>query len=486
MWAAMANNVDTFDLIYTAGPVTQKFHHDHASRVKLLIGPRGTGKTSASAFDIIECRSRRVRPDKHGIRKSRFAVVRNTYPELRDTTIKTYLDWWPEQVFGDFNATAKRYLIRLDDREIEIMFKALDEPKDVRDLLSLELTGAHVDEAREVHHDVLKGLLACMGRYPSRKEYAGTDPFITPPQISMSTNYPSTKHWLYRDFVSARIDGYNIYRQTQAENKHNLPKNYYENLEKDYKDRPDLLRTLVRGDWGVTVEGKQVYTSLEFSRDVHVSKVPLDPVEPTLIIRGWDNTGLSPAVILTYFSTWGQWRAFKEFCFKDEGIMDATEVVVHYCNQKLPYGCKFRDIGDPASRTRDATKQSPHLYIAKKSQEMGHYIRMEDGIQTFKTRRESVANRLQRMINGQPAVLIDPACEVLVEGFEGGYAFPEIGNSGEFKTEPIKNEYSHIQDALQYPATLLFGHNERDIDEDEYDMMSRMFTETGKSAVGGY
>jgi hypothetical protein len=166
--------------------------------------------------------------------------------------------------------------------------------------------------------------------------------------------------------------------------------------------------------------------------------------------------------------------------------MDATEVVVRFCNDKLPYGCKFRDIGDPASRTRDATKQSPHLYIAKKSQEMGHYIRLEDGIQTFKTRRESVANRLQRMINGQPAVLIDPACEILVEGFEGGYAYPEIGNSGEFKTEPIKNLYSHVHDAVQYPATLLFGHNEHEPDEDDYDILTRQHTETGRSTVGGY
>jgi hypothetical protein len=90
------------------------------------------------------------------------------------------------------------------------------------------------------------------------------------------------------------------------------------------------------------------------------------------------------------------------------------------------------------------------------------------------------------MINGQPAVLIDPACEVLVEGFEGGYAFPEIGSSGEFKTEPIKNEYSHVHDALQYAATKLFGHNEREIDDDEYENTRRHHSEIGRSAVGGY
>jgi hypothetical protein len=473
-----------YEVKYICGPVTKRFHEDRASRVKLIIGPFGTGKTSAGAFDIIECQSRRVRPSS-GIRKSRFAVVRNTYPELRDTTIKTYLDWWPPEIFGTYHGTEKRYTIRIDDREIEIIFKALDTPKDVRDLLSLELTGAHVDEAREIHQDVVKGLLGRIGRYPSLKDTSGLDPFLTPPQITLSTNYPSTRHPLYRDFVSHRIDGYTIYEQKQSENKHNLRKGYYEDLERDYASRPDLLRTLVRGEWGVTVEGQAVYTTNEFNRAVHVSKVSMFPQEPTLIIRGWDNTGLAPAIILTYFSTWGQWRPFKEFCFKDTGIMDAAEAVIHFCLQQLPPGCKFRDIADPAGRTRDSSKQSPADYIAQKSQQMGHYIRLEEGVQTFKVRREAVANRLTRMINGQPAILIDPSCETLIEGFEGGYAYPEIGNSGEFKTEPMKNDYSHIHDSLQYPATRLFTHSDIERDEDEEREREKM-TAQGRSRVGGY
>ena len=60
------------------------------------------------------------------------------------------------------------------------------------------------------------------------------------------------------------------------------------------------------------------------------------------------------------------------------------------------------------------------------------------------------------MINGEPSLLIDPSCTTLIDGFEGGYAYPQIGSSGVYKTEPAKNSYSHIHDALQYPATKLF------------------------------
>jgi hypothetical protein len=444
-----------YQLKYVCGPKAMEFHRDRQPRVKLLIGPVGTGKSSSAAYDLIEVASKCVRPNQYGVKRSRFAVIRNTYPELRDTTIKTYFDWFPPEVFGTYNVGEKSYRIKIEDREIELIFKALDSPKDVRDLLSLELTGAHVDEAREIHQDVLKGLLGRVGRFPSMKDSGGISPFITPPQVVLTTNYPNTTHWLYRDFVGTPIDGYSIYQQTQEENRHNLHPDYYANLAKDYAGRPDLLKTMVQGTWGVTVAGKLVYP--EFSRTMHVSKKPLLPHEPMQIIRGWDNTGLNPAICLSYLTSTGQWRIFKEFTWEDAGITDATEEMVVWCNMNLHKKCTFRDIADPAGSTgRDSIKKTPAQYIMETAKEYGITIRLEKGIQTFKVRRESVANRLNKLHNGEPALLIDPSCTMIIDGFDGGYAFQEIGNSGVFRVDPMKNEFSHIHDAVQYPATLLF------------------------------
>lgn len=453
--AAPEQNV--YDLVYECGPVAQQFHADITSRAKLLIGPFGTGKTSSCSYDVIEMQSDRVVPIR-GVKRSRFAVVRNTYPELKDTTIKTYFDWFPEHVFGLYSKTEKKYTIRYDGKEIEILFRALDNPDDVKNLLSLELTGAHIDESREIHEDIIKVLLGRVGRYPSMKDTGGVNPFTSPPQVILSSNYPSTEHWMYRDFVKLPVDGYSMYEQGQLENKHNLRPGYYEDLERDYANRPDLLRTLVRGTWGVTVKGKQVYP--EFRREIHVSKTPLKPTGKVRIVRGWDNTGLSPAINLSYLNEIGQWCIFKEFCFEDTGIMDATEAMITYANMELPDGCEFVDYGDPAGNNRDPNKKSPKQYIAEKAKDYGQTIVIIGGIQTFKIRRESVAGRLTKMINGQPAVLIDPSCTRIIDGFEGGYSYPEIGNSGVYKTEPAKNEYSHIHDSIQYPATKIFRTHE--------------------------
>lgn len=239
--------------------------------------------------------------------------------------------------------------------------------------------------------------------------------------------------------------------------------------------------------------GKKIYP--EFNRAIHVAKESLLPTTPQIIYRGWDNTGLSPAIVLTYITNTGQWCIFKEFCFSDTGIMDATESMILWCNQKLPYGCTFVDYADPAGKNRDSIKMSPRDYIMRKAMEMGSEIILRDGIQTWKIRRESVAGRLVKIINGEPAMIIDPGCETTISGFEGAYAYQEVaGLPGQFIEKAVKNDCSHIHDAIQYPATRLFLSRDdfnRIVSSnggvggyDEYEVPYNSYI--GRSSLGGY
>lgn len=241
-----------------------------------------------------------------------------------------------------------------------------------------------------------------------------------------------------------------------------------------------------------SIIGKRIYP--EFRHRTHVAQTSIAPLHPTTIYRGWDNTGLSPAIAFSYLTSTGQWRIFKEFCFEDTGIMEATETVIVWGNHMLPAGCKFVDYGDPAGRIRDTNKGSARDYITIKAREMGVDLYIADGVQTWKVRRESVANRLNRFANGEPGLLVDPECKTIIEGFDGGYSFRELANlPGMFVEEPIKNKYSHIQDAIQYKATRMFTHsNQRTLsvngvayDEDEDDYGS-MVEPAGRSIIGGY
>jgi hypothetical protein len=203
--------------------------------------------------------------------------------------------------------------------------------------------------------------------------------------------------------------------------------------------------------------GKTVYH--EFDRNVHVAKEPLLPIVCAAIenghdtvIRGWVHTGLHPACVITYMLN-NTWLVFKEFWADEIGIEDFADMVKIWCAENLPGDIRFKDFGDPAgNRTRDARKKTAADYIR---QHCG--IHITDGIQTFKIRRESVAKRLNR----RDGILIDPTeCSILLDGFMGGYGYPEIGRSGVFKDSisgKDKDKYCDVHDALAYPATRMFG-----------------------------
>jgi len=64
-------------------------------------GPVGSGKSVGCCVEVFR---RAIQQGKgpDGIRKSRWAIIRNTNPQLRTTTIKTWLDWFPESDWGKF------------------------------------------------------------------------------------------------------------------------------------------------------------------------------------------------------------------------------------------------------------------------------------------------------------------------------------------------------------------------------------------------
>ena len=113
-------------------------------------GPVGSGKSVCCCIEVFR-RSLTQQKAPDGIRKSRWAIIRNTNPQLRTTTIKTWLDWFPESEWGKFNwSVPYTHRIRKGDIDLEVIFLALDRPEDVKKLLSLELTGIWINEAREI------------------------------------------------------------------------------------------------------------------------------------------------------------------------------------------------------------------------------------------------------------------------------------------------------------------------------------------------
>ena len=78
---------------------------------------------------------------------SRWLIARNTYPDLKTTTIRTWLEMFPEHIYGRFNwGQPPSHKIRFADVSLEVDFIALDKPEDVRKLRSTEYTGGAYNE----------------------------------------------------------------------------------------------------------------------------------------------------------------------------------------------------------------------------------------------------------------------------------------------------------------------------------------------------
>ena len=69
------------------GRVLKEFMRDD-SFFRGLRGPVGSGKSVACCIEVIR-RALLQKPSEDGKRKSRWAVIRNTNPQLKTTTIKT-------------------------------------------------------------------------------------------------------------------------------------------------------------------------------------------------------------------------------------------------------------------------------------------------------------------------------------------------------------------------------------------------------------
>ena len=119
----------------TAGPITSEFIKSR-SYFSGLQGPVGSGKSTACVMKILHL-SMQQEANADGVRRTRWAILRNTYSELETTTMKTWTDWLPEDKFGKISRQAPfKQLIALEMEdgtrcEIEVLFLALDRPDQI-------------------------------------------------------------------------------------------------------------------------------------------------------------------------------------------------------------------------------------------------------------------------------------------------------------------------------------------------------------------
>lgn len=450
----MAQQHYSVNFSYKYAPTLRKFN-ECRKRVRAVIGPFGSGKSSAMVMELFQAACSQT-PDSLGVRRSRWLVVRNVYRQLMDTTIPTFFDWFPPYYFGSYNKTEHRYVISmpLNDGttlDMDVLFRALDKEEHVANLLSLEVSGAWINEYREVPKVIFDAIDGRIGRYPPRRDVGCTFPFII-----MDSNPPDYEHWSYKFFEEERLENISLLEKCQifhqpsglsdeAENLPYLPDKYYSNLASGKS--PDFVRVYIDGQYGYVRSGKPVYQN--YSDMLHLSSSPLELIKTVPLIIGMD-FALNPAAVFTQFTPKGRFNILRELVGEGMPLRSFLNEIMMPVIHSYYRGCRIIIIGDPSGVSRGSTDGRTCF------QELADtgLNAIPSRTNSFQARFAAVDSLLTRITEGQAVLQVDPECSIIRKGFLGEYKFPEIhSRHGIAHAEkPLKNEYSHPHDALQYAA----------------------------------
>jgi len=460
-------------VVYTPSNTGRRLHRSPAF-VRGVRGPVGAGKTTMCAMDIY-LRAHWAEPCADGIRRTRWVVVRNTYGELKSTTIQSWLDW-----FGPSNGLPNvvydvpirwHHLFAYEGEpnvELTVWFLAMDRPDHVKKLKSLEVTGGWLNEASELPVEVLHMMTTRVGRYPparvAPKHHVGDWPSWS--GVIMDTNSMPDDHWWYRLAEVEQPEGFQFYSQPgglepDAENIQFLPghSGYYT---RQMHGKPKRwINVMIHNQYGDAGEGRAVHP--EFT-DAHVSSVPLRAFGGLPLWLGWD-FGLTPACVVLQVTPRGRVRVLREWVTigRTMGARQfAREVVKPGLSQHfsgMPIKGEY-SIGDPGGAIRDQSDETVAIDVLGSEGMPTRPCRTNK----FSARRDALDSLLTTMVDGEPGIVIDgPACPTLVRGLRGRYRYRRVQLAGDerYTEKPDKNEYSHVCEALHYPCVEIQGGGRR-------------------------
>lgn len=475
---------DDQNIVYKPpGPVAMAFHKSDAF-FRGIRGPIGSGKSSTCMVEIWRraCSIPRFRRD--GWRRSRWAVVRGTYPELLMTTVPLWLEWFPEEIFGRFRYSIPYHHVLIDEREkvrAEVWFVSMDKPKDAKKVLSMNLTGAYLNEARELEKENIDAVTSRVGRYPNSRllenmalPWGGViadtnspheahwwpimEGVVTPPDTLSEDDrrmLVKPKNWEFFEQPPAMLvqpDG-SLVTNPEAENLINLNKHYYDNLIQG--KRMSWIKVMVLNQIGSHSDTASVQTGFNSAFHVANGTIRFNPDLP--LYAGIDG-GLTPAavlfqhyrhlgriVVLREVVTFGRGMAALQFARHLKRVLhehfDDALIEIAWC--------------DPSTDERDKAQGNIPLAMFR-----------SEGIPArpaptniIETRVAVVDLCLERVVEGQPMLLIDPACSTLIQGLDGEFKRARLPYTGEvmYSEAAVKNRWSHVCEALQYGLVGLLG-----------------------------
>jgi len=403
---------------------------------------------------------------KDGIRRSRAVIVRNTMPQLKDTTLVSWGYWFKDGQAGVWRETDKKFTLRFDDVECEVLFRPLDTEADVQRVLSLEVTFAILDEFVEIPRKIIEALAARCGRYPSAKDGGATNWGM------WGSSNPSTEdnwwygylHMLCEDKNQNMPPVAKYFKQPSglseaAENVENLPgaRDYYTSLMSGKSEA--WIKQFIESEWGFSVSGKPVVSSLNPA--IHFTKgLLLNPHLP--LVAGLDPRLAGSAFIFGQMDLDGCLNVLGELVQSGFGAERlVSERLRPYMRARWPEITldNLLVAADPAAANRAQTDEKSVVDKIKR------FVKVDcETNNRLPLRLDAIEYFMTRLVHGKPALRIDERmCPVLSRALRGGWRFKVDQRKDTVAGEPEKNPYSHPGDGFGYLCRYFHKVTEREM-----------------------
>ncbi len=458
------------DFTYTAPPTCARFMKSDAFG-RLIAGPIGSGKTTATIIELLRRSVSQARaPD--GFRYTRFAVVRQTLKQLKDTVLKDCDTWLGANGLGHWKVSEGVYHLSFDDVRSEWVFIPLEDATDQARLLSMQLTGAWLSECVEMNISILGPVSGRLGRYPTGAKgnptwsgiIADTNmPTEMTPWHAFMENLPHDwQKFIQPSGMAPHAENLDWLMQTDQTIKLpigstariNQGRKYYERLVSMYGEDSDWVKRYVYGQYGDDPSGAAVFKNT-FRSDFHI-------VDDTMLIPGYpillaQDFGRNPWTLLCQSDHMGRLLVHGECKGENVGLEKHVmeELRPMLMNDRY-MGYKMMMVGDPAGVAKGNVSEESCFDALKR---MG-FPAIPAPTNDIEPRLRAVESLLGRQVQGGPALMISRArCPHLCRAMSGGYRFL-AKKTGALRVVPDKDDkegFSHVADCLQYACLIVHG-----------------------------
>ncbi len=476
----------TFEDWYKPGPKISEFHASFCEQ-RVLIGGRGSGKTTAIAVESIG----------HGWHNAggKVYLLRKTEDANLGTTLETF-----EIVFASMGTAYedtgyslfKKYeqgkMFRIPSRKAVDLFNKFMQTKPKKQEITVwlntvgnkycswilfagvpssqyraqrfrgfECSMLVLVEADEFVPEDMDYAVACLRWKGADPETCNAQGYIKDTCLILDSNPPGTKHWIAlkeAEAIKEKDTTIKFWHIPTAENEHNLPPDYVKKLKKQYRRNPAMMKRMVFGEYADAFDGKPVLWGFDLS--LHARENLQFPVGAYLV-RGWDFGTTQSVVWSAYFEYEKEeywWDLFEYFATQSDveiqcrEALKITDTVFPFWNDRN-ICAGILDYCDPAGRQKKDTGRSISTLETNGIYPGFCYMPFQDSI--------TVYNRLleKRDKFGRPCYLIDEkTCPMLYTASCGGYRWPVEGEPGFQSGYPLKGEaggnYDHVADAARY------------------------------------